>query len=455
MAMTPHSSSPGILTRTLPLILFCFLTSSFQGISITHAQVAPIPNTQMPYARVGSKFYVQSGPRSAKSTPIFSLDLSKSWSVNAPAWTAENFGNLINNPDTLGIDDDKSLQIINRATGVYNRWNISNPNAQWIASDSLWSSYCLDITRETTMDARTGWTYSFIKGEGGAPDAVCVDSKAPEPVTVNAVTDDIFGERIIDGAVYNSARATVMIGYRRLMDSSWGYLLEYSIDGDKWTKFNSTGERPTKREQNCMVIDSKGTKIVVFGGSTVDPTNPAKLVSSPELFVLDLQSRQWRKAPNAATPRAYAACTLVGDQFIVWGGQNSESPSGDGSILLFDLSKFEWATTYTPPSDMQSRPELSTGSSTANIGAIAGGAAGGLIFLAAIAGLFIYRRRQKQKSERSDASGKIESSPEDHGKSLVCGPQLMSSTLPALGRNPHGEPAPKYRAIEQPSSPGE
>ncbi|KAF9896659.1 hypothetical protein BX616_007001, partial [Lobosporangium transversale] len=281
----------------------------------------------MPYARVGSKFYVQSGPRSAKSTPVFSLDLTTSWSVNAPAWTAEKFGNISNDPYSWGVGDNQSLLVLYDNPGTtYHRVNVTNPDAKWRTIAMLRPVEC--PVRDTVIDSRTGWMYTSNKiDEFDEPDTLCVDDRDGAYAVPDIVPSGIFGERIIDGAVYNNARQSLMNGYKRLADKTWGYLLEYSINKDKWSNYNVTGQLPTKREQNCMAIDTNGTKIVVFGGSTPDASNPTKLKPSPELFVLDLKSRQWRKAPNAASSRANAACILVEDQFIVWGGQNTKNPS--------------------------------------------------------------------------------------------------------------------------------
>ncbi|ORZ29120.1 hypothetical protein BCR41DRAFT_11941 [Lobosporangium transversale] len=235
-----------------------------------------------------------------------------------------------------------------------------------------------------------------------------------------------------------------------------------------------------------MAIDANGTKIAVFGGIPGWAEPP-----TPELYVLDLNSKEWRKAPNATSPRSFPACALVGDQFIIWGGQNTKNPSGDGSMLLFDLSKFEWVTTYTPPSYLLPTKPTTTASpgasvtseapaptknesSSINIGAIIGGVIGALAAIATVAGVFIYRRRRQknQKSEIPEAKdvkqghappeyygkqehGLMEGVSEDYGKTPVYSPQLIDNTsrhpqqMPLLGRNPHGELALEHEDIGQ------
>ncbi|KAF9896161.1 hypothetical protein BX616_008022, partial [Lobosporangium transversale] len=203
-------------------------------ISSIHAQIAPIPNTRMPYAQVGSKFYVQSGPRSANNTSVFSLDLTTSWSVDTPAWTAEAFGDIPNDPDSWAVTDDRSLVIHYPNNGTFKRVNITNPNAQWRTIDFFWTQQCLHFAHEISMDLRTGWTYTFSMD---LPTSMCVDQRISQSPYIRRIPDDLFGQRMIHGAVYNSARASFMLGYRRLMDNVWGYLLEYSIDTNSWSLF--------------------------------------------------------------------------------------------------------------------------------------------------------------------------------------------------------------------------
>ncbi|ORZ29114.1 hypothetical protein BCR41DRAFT_366764 [Lobosporangium transversale] len=149
------------------------------------------------------------------------------------------------------------------------------------------------------------------------------------------------------------------------------------------------------------------TKIVVFGGLTPASSGPIGFnIPSSEIFVLNLNSGEWRKGPNAAEPRASAACGLAGDRFVAWGGEKDPTSDPYDSIVVFDLTKFEWlkASSDDHPSSTPSSGPTSSGvpttkASNTNIGAIAGGAVAGLVLVALIVAVLIYRRRKQTSGE--------------------------------------------------------
>lgn len=62
-------------------------------------------------------------------------------------------------------------------------------------------------------------------------------------------------------------------------------------------------------------IDADGSKYYMFGGSFMADT---KL--NGELFILDVQSKSWSRAPMAS-PRTKMACAVAGNSLVVWGGK--------------------------------------------------------------------------------------------------------------------------------------
>lgn len=59
-----------------------------------------------------------------------------------------------------------------------------------------------------------------------------------------------------------------------------------------------------------------GTKIVVFGGLL-----DFKVVGS-DTWVLDVPTLTWTQGPDSKVKRCMNSCTIVGDTFISWGGNN-------------------------------------------------------------------------------------------------------------------------------------
>jgi hypothetical protein len=64
--------------------------------------------------------------------------------------------------------------------------------------------------------------------------------------------------------------------------------------------------------------------LVVFGGRTdpsgISPTPETEVISS-DLYVLDLVTLTWTRAPDSGKPRMYSVCTLYNGTFFSWGGK--------------------------------------------------------------------------------------------------------------------------------------
>ncbi|KAG0271096.1 hypothetical protein BGZ96_005980, partial [Linnemannia gamsii] len=65
-----------------------------------------------------------------------------------------------------------------------------------------------------------------------------------------------------------------------------------------------------------------GTKMVLFGGDN------ATQISVASISILDIDTMVWTNGEDAPDPRSGMACTVAGDNFIVWGGYK-EVASGD------------------------------------------------------------------------------------------------------------------------------
>ncbi|KAF9914913.1 hypothetical protein BX616_007314 [Lobosporangium transversale] len=409
--------------HTFPLLFFfCFLFSPLWNVLTIQAQNAPAANGHPVYARIGSKLFVQGGSHLEKNSKFYSLDLSTSWSVDKAPWTLQNFGVFPSDPGYTGVADNHTLYVFNGAGYISYHVNYSNPNGKWNILKTVEPLDC--NLYSPVLDPRTGLIYSASATDVG--NSVCVYNsttrvwKYSYDILNGTLDDDNY-----DGAVYNSASKSILFGYRRYEDEALLYLTEYVIDLNAWIQVPVTGQSPTKRGFNCMVINEDATKVVVFGGRTPKPDDPLHLyVYSPEIFVLDLKTKVWKKGPNAPEPRAYPACALVGDQFIAWGGEHTTTELA--TIAVFDVTKFAWVKNFTAPSKPPSTtassmdpstasqmpsstptslyPEQESESSVTNVGAIAGGIVGALALVAIAVIALIYRRRkeQEEKTENYD-----------------------------------------------------
>ncbi|ORZ29121.1 hypothetical protein BCR41DRAFT_366776 [Lobosporangium transversale] len=272
-------------------------------------------------------------------------------------------------------------------------------------------------------------------------------------------------EIYFEGVVYNSNRNSIMGGYKLQQATSAAYITEYHIDSNSWSIIPVKGQVPTTREENCMVINENNTKIVVFGGRIPASSGPPGFnIASSEIFVLDLNSGEWKKGPDAAEPRASAACGLAGDRFVAWGGEKDSTSDPYDSIVVFDLAKFEWLKassddhpSSTPSSGPSSSGIPTTKASNTNIGAIVGGAVAGLVLVALIVAVLIYRRRKQRPSEEhglieqkvkqiDNPKRSNEDEPQHKNELTYRNPHAASSPrspqqYPCLGRDPQWTPS--------------
>ncbi|KAK3845725.1 MAG: hypothetical protein J3R72DRAFT_472213 [Linnemannia gamsii] len=218
-------------------------------------------------------------------------------------------------------------------------------------------------------------------------------------------------------------------------DRVGGYIVtvtEYSPTKNTWSTLPTSGSPPSPSADLCSAISEDGATIVVFGGRTsvVTPT------FTGALHILDISSGVWTAGPPQSTPRIYAACVLVGDQFVVWGGSNDANNTLTSvQPLVYDVTLKQWANSYKAPAyylnNPPPKPNPSSGSgsgagsgsggngsgnnaggpglpsstgdssssSSGGLGPIIGGVAGGLAVIGAIIGFLIYRRRQNKNLE--------------------------------------------------------
>ncbi|KAF9952057.1 hypothetical protein BGZ70_000749, partial [Mortierella alpina] len=148
-----------------------------------------------------------------------------------------------------------------------------------------------------------------------------------------------------------------------------------------------------------------GTKIVIYGGRL-----SASMGFLNDLYILDTVTQTWRQGIPGPT-RVYAACTVAGNQLLLWGGLDETKNRVASTVHVYNLDLNTWGSSYTPPAsylDSAKIPSPHAGegsgggersadeqtSSGSNVAAIAGGVVGGLaVILAAL--LFVFFRRKR------------------------------------------------------------
>ncbi|KAK3816564.1 MAG: hypothetical protein J3Q66DRAFT_432265 [Benniella sp.] len=82
----------------------------------------------------------------------------------------------------------------------------------------------------------------------------------------------------------------------------------------------------------------------VHGGLTM------VIVSGTDVYILDMVTQTRKKGPPV--PRSQdltkSSCAVSGDQFILWGGNSTQTYAN--STLIFNMKTEKWVSRYTPPS---------------------------------------------------------------------------------------------------------
>ncbi|KAG0043210.1 hypothetical protein BGZ83_011708 [Gryganskiella cystojenkinii] len=247
--------------------------------------------------------------------------------------------------------------------------------------------------------------------------------------TSTPITGGILTARYFGSAVYNSARKTIMYvcGYNYGVYPSHFdpqvVVTEYTPATAKWSILPTSGSLPSPTANQCSAISEDSKTLVLFGGRTSVVT-PA---FTGAIHLLDINTGVWTAGPPLSTPRIYAACVLIGDQFVVWGGSadsNNTLPSNEP--IVFDVTLKQWVNSYKAPAYYLNAPKPtnppnptgsgsnggsgsktpdgdngapSSSSSSSSSAAIIGGVVGGLAVIAAIVGFLLYGRRLNKKLE--------------------------------------------------------
>ncbi|KAF9947897.1 hypothetical protein BGZ72_010170 [Mortierella alpina] len=107
-------------------------------------------------------------------------------------------------------------------------------------------------------------------------------------------------------------------------------LLEYNTKTNTWAKAG-TVPRPEGLLDACMVSAYNGTKMVAFGGNA-NTTPPSRLGT---VYILDVKTMKWTTGATVAASqsRSGMACAAAGDNFVVWGDQDSSDTSNNAYLI--------------------------------------------------------------------------------------------------------------------------
>ncbi|KAF9356335.1 hypothetical protein BGX26_005406 [Mortierella sp. AD094] len=218
----------------------------------------------------------------------------------------------------------------------------------------------------------------------------------PDPAT-------IFAARAYYGNVFSIRRKSILYfgGYDNSLKPipEDNVVSEYVPSTGTWQSLVTSGAPPVMRSDHCMATNDDGSLVVIYGGRVGGM--PSFL---NDLYILDTATQIWRPGTGGLV-RSYTACTIAGNQLIIWGGIDSYSEHVGPDVQIYNIDTNTWITTYTPPDSYIGKNSTLPGTSTPlpdgegsspHVGAIAGGAVGGLALIMAAILLFVFLRRKRE-----------------------------------------------------------
>ncbi|KAF9539437.1 tRNA methyltransferase tyw3 [Mortierella hygrophila] len=406
---------PTAYTPILLLLSLCLLlTLLTHHLTLAQTYHTPIVVFSAAIARTVTDLYVIGGAAGANPgirVPQFvSLDLNTSWNTTYPAWTKHADGPRQDLFPAAFSSDEKMLY-------VFHLPDTSSP-FQWDSNTEVWKEMTNVKFDNATWqgigavtDPRTGLIYMA----GGYND----DTNLSDDRTYLAM--DVFDPV---SETLNRTHFTMPPDV----------VSEFKPDTQTWALMATTGITPAMRSDHCMVSSEDGSKVLIYGGRLDNTTVVG------DIFILDTATQTW--TPGAVgPPRMYPACTVAGDQLVIWGGKAADNVEPPKELIIYNFVTGQWATQYTPPAsyrDIKNPPPLNrttapwpippekglVGSSGGKgldaaagspVGAIVGGIVAGAALVAV--GVFVFRRRQSrgkrgqgdqglnEKNERDGQSG--------------------------------------------------
>ena len=131
------------------------------------------------------------------------------------------------------------------------------------------------------------------------------------------------------GAVLIGTTIHTFGGLNQLTSSSSHF--NYDITKNEWHE-----ETPMPFSNDHMAIATDGKRVFITGGRE---TFSDSFLS--HLYIYDTQSKTWQEGPPLPTPRGDVQGALVGDYFIVAGGENSDGKVFD-VVEALDIQTMKW-----------------------------------------------------------------------------------------------------------------
>ncbi|CAO3566457.1 unnamed protein product [Mortierella alpina] len=359
---------------------------------------APVGSRRMGFTQLDSTLYIQGGFDTSTTGQFVSLDLSKSWTASAPAWTT-----LKDGPSTshLALASVSAAASGRRSTAgiIVAMGGINNPpflssyelsSGAWNHNAGLRPPYPTLEGHAAVSDPNTGLVYMIGGNSTNAFNEMSVyDPKSQTMVSQHSAT---AATSLTDvGAVWSTARNTILTfgGSRAPPADTKGLggadLDEYDPTTKTWKTMSTSGDVPPARLDHCMAASEDGSIVVLFGGSDGN-------AYFNDIYILDVGSSKWKKGLSAPVTRTRMACGFHSRQFVAWGGSSGGSRTTmlNNLPIVYNLNDDKWTDEYSATEK--------AAKSSSNTGTVIGVLVV-IILIGASVGFFIIRRRRRSREQ--------------------------------------------------------
>ncbi|KFH69009.1 hypothetical protein MVEG_05811 [Podila verticillata NRRL 6337] len=372
-----------------------------------HAQAGYTPFSALGSSSVmveGKALYVQGGAANGQTNSFrqtFSIDLSGTWNISRPPYTAM----------ADGLDDR------------FYPGTLLKDGITWFIIHRNKTSFHYNLATQTILPVGYIANYSSIEGLNAfivpKTDNVVIPNgywgQAGPFTTLNISPTSLVSQQLPslpgkDGIrYYASAWSASENAYYVFGGWNLDYtsdLLRFDITTNTWSNITAPGS-PSARDVACLASAYGGTKLVLYGGES--PTG--KFVYS-EIYIFDVVKATWSQGMDGGTSRARAGfvCGVNNDEFVVWGGYTDMvvRAAVQEVLSVYNLKTNTWQQKFNEAGSVgngtgsgigsnngtESNPATPATSSGSNVGAIAGGVAAAAVVIVAAVAFFAYRRRK-------------------------------------------------------------
>ncbi|KAG0008147.1 hypothetical protein BGZ80_003806 [Entomortierella chlamydospora] len=304
----------------------------------------------MAYATVDERtLYIQGGENVFTNfNQLYSLDLTTNWNTSSPPWKALSMRLAPKDfEDGMVVSDDNNALIVwGYHTGI-STYNITSDS--WsIVTKTQPASIHPTVGKRIVADPRTGIIYKLASKSSLKKDPQIFVAYNPATNTTQLLTlPPVLAATQIDyhSLVWSTQRNSILLygGYFDPTNQFNTEFYEYVPDNNNWGVIASIGDIPPLRSGHCMIPAYNGTKMVLFGGQDL----VGQAFSS--IYIYDITTLTWTRGNdiNSTMNRNNMACSVAGDNFVAWGGnQAGDYPAILSTPAIYNLKESQWVSQY-------------------------------------------------------------------------------------------------------------